>query len=386
MKRCFAFLLMLSLCFCVLSPYTVLAESETILTDERTGVKYTLTHKETEIQAAIHIAYESNDLTYNISEMRETDFNDKSIYYKDVLPVERTSPKIQEAFEEYEKRLDEVCTAISGREILSEWWLLNGNERKFKPEDSSFFRFFGVPYDFKGKKEVNKDGVLFAITGDGKGSLSVKVITNLKGYKFKTYKVPPTYKYEKYTIADQVTYKACYKDKDSKKNRYNTSSSLEEIFDNCVNFGDLSETVDIEVYSKFIQGYRVLESYTTLIKVQYGNYAGQGAPVVPMEQTKTTNSTKKVTKDSTSTTYKTTTSTDTQKTTITTSLTTATSTALKEEIGETSKTNREEQMDSQVTEQKNTRFFKTGVLWFVAGLLAIVIVCLSVMLLRKKNM
>ncbi len=282
MKRVGSFLLAAWFIFCCLP----VAAAETEETDERTGIQYTITYH-TQIGADGYYAFRSEDLYYqDAASLYEKDED----YFYDEGSMKRraedtwdgwlspTDEQVKDAWQDYRDRVEENAVYCHPDRIdTATCYLQDGNTCTVNNGVTAYWRFFDLPLDFKGTRQITKEGVPFSVTGDGKGTLSFKAETDMDGTAMAEFTIPPTYDYIETEVTETSWYEVSYQPKKEKgdKGTYTRSttecSTLEKALDFCEENADRTEEIAIRAMLAYERTHYVTASYALVLRIVYGN-------------------------------------------------------------------------------------------------------------------
>lgn len=241
----------------------VFAEPATI-TDERTGVTYEKSYVTYVSGSVSDVEYESNPITYIGA----------PTYYK-TLWTDITSSEVQASIKECNDRYtNALSTAPPSGSIEVPFIFLDGYVRNLDIDDNEtwiILKYFDISQKLNGTKTVTKKGIPFTFHGDGKGNITVEVITDQIGVKTERIELPIERKYWKEETV-KTKYYLTYMYKPSVGVGLGTGEfeTLEEALDECVKKADLNKKIRIEKNTDYNVEYygKIYDLY--ILNIEYG--------------------------------------------------------------------------------------------------------------------
>ena len=256
MKKLLIFILVSALCLSLVTPVSA---AEEIITDERTGVKYTLSYR-TIIQC------HASGKDYGNSSIQA--FPGYQVEYFYASP---DSPEVLAGISKMESKItDKFDTLTSKLNIADDRWLLDGYEYTYTGDYDYYWRFFDLPRDYKGTTVITRGDVPFTVTSDGQGKLSYKVVTDYIGKKYAEFYIPSVVSHTK-TVTKTESYTLIHPGLDT--GPFNT---LDEVLDYCnehINYISENTAVKIATDIVYTTVFSVTLTPSCTLQVTYGNTA-----------------------------------------------------------------------------------------------------------------
>lgn len=282
------------------------------VTDDRTGIRYTYVRRTEVGSNTVHVM-EMNDYDYqDAAALHAQDgdfFAGRGLRLEDRWKgwMKADSKQLSDIWAEHRESVERDAAYYGADETDKDTcYMQDGNECTVVKGKSAYWRFFGLPLNFSGTKRMEKEGVPFVVTGDGKGTLSFRTDTSEKGVKEFTVTVPPTYDYMETEVTRSKWYEISYVPKPREENviydrSYADKDTLEEALDFCAEYADLNEKIVISGILSYERDYYVIRSSALELRFIYGNTDGSDAttyPVLPYPVSKSTTTLPPTTKPS----------------------------------------------------------------------------------------
>lgn len=225
-------------------------------------------------------------LTYSVSYSSQVRINGVHPPYSKSLPVSLEHEAVKKLCAEYDQKVAEA--EAHSNEIgdytdvtTYPWHLAGGYVRQLSENEGVFARaYFGLSETFSGSTVIEKEGIPFKVTGNGKGQLSVQCI-------FEAEKITTTY--------IDIVFPHKYELKEERKDVYNIIhyinepgmeyascskefSTLEDALNHCVEHNvDRERRIDVIAQLTYARTYINTAPPPARIELEYGNYAAAAA-------------------------------------------------------------------------------------------------------------
>ncbi len=199
--------------------------------------------------------------------------------YNQSFNLDVTDPTIVTAIKNYKQESLKQINETTPNAIVSDRTFVDGYEYPIPPENAKYyFRFFELPTNFNGTKTIVKDDIPFKVTGNGKGNLSMTIVSDFIGTKEKKFIIPE----EKiHTITEGMVsqnYNVSYWIPNSATefvpNGYSSSynaKTLKEALEHCAQNADLNKTIRISVTQTYRVDINATASHKMYLNTTYGN-------------------------------------------------------------------------------------------------------------------
>ncbi len=269
-----------------------------VRTDERTGLQYNFTET-TVVKSSNHFGFLSDD--YESPDAKTFSGGENNIVFDDEVNdnytetldgwLDSTNKKIELARQRFQERLAEYATYVhTDRTDTATCYLQDGNICTVVKGKTAYWRFFNLSPNFKGTKTVVKQGITFVVTGDGEGTLSFRVDTDMAGVKTQTFVIPPTFEYIGYTPTKTDIYRFSYVNKDGQK-AVGKTQTVDQFFDWYEDDVDPKKVIDIQAIRTYEVDFYIVGSYSLNFTVVYGNSDENDATTYPMTPHPSSNTT-----------------------------------------------------------------------------------------------
>lgn len=242
------------------------------VTDQSTGIEYTIRGYGSTLYMSGAELYETGnhgELNNKILVTAPTDVFNYSGDVSDAAFVEQRNT--------YRQELYDWVARVSPTQVVGHWYLVDGYDRALNDSDYLILKYFNIPSNLKGTKTVEREGVPFAFTGDGKGNIKVALGKPIEGYHEATLYIPEERIYDMTDCLTSEKYSFSFSVPNSKTpttpqgfREFYTAGSLQEGLQYCKKHADLSEPVIVDVSKAWEIKLNGKISYSMVLNVDYG--------------------------------------------------------------------------------------------------------------------